>query len=151
MAVRRGRGKPTTQALPQALGMPDGAGGLKAREKGHDAAQGEEGRLEHDLTATGPFISSQPHGPLWKNYEIMEGGSKRSEKKWDFDISSKTHCNKVSRTCPDMVTISKGRTRHCCPNKQDKQPLTPRHLPDLQVGRAVQKPSPPRSQAIVNW
>lgn len=94
MAVRRRRGKTTTQALPQAFGALDGAGGLKAREKGHDAAQGEEGRLEHDLMATGPFVSSQPHGPLWKNYEILEGGSKRSEKKWDFDISSKTRCNK---------------------------------------------------------
>lgn len=48
-----------------------------------------------------------------------------------------------------MVTISKSRTRHCCPNKQDKWSLTPLHLPDLQLGRAVQKPSPPKSQGIV--
>lgn len=30
--------------------------------------------------ATGPSLSSQPDRPLWKNHEIMEGGSKRNEK-----------------------------------------------------------------------
>lgn len=43
------RGKITTQALPQAFGMLDRVGGLKAREKGRNAAQGEEGRLKRDL------------------------------------------------------------------------------------------------------
>lgn len=44
-----------------------------------------------------------------------------------------------------MVRIIKGRTRHCCPNKKDKWSLTPPHLP---LRKAVQKPSPPKSQAL---
>lgn len=55
MAVPRGRGKNTTQALPQAFSMPDGAGGPKAREKGHDTARGEEGRLKRDLNGHRSF------------------------------------------------------------------------------------------------
>lgn len=51
-----------------------------------------------------------------------------------------TAIKEVSR-CPAMGMVSKGRNRHCCPNKQNKGSLAPPHLPDLQLGKAGQKPS----------
>lgn len=43
------RGKITIQALPEVFGTLDRVGGLKVRENGRNAAQGEEGRLKRDL------------------------------------------------------------------------------------------------------
>lgn len=105
----------------------------------------EEGRLEHGLDGHRSFHFFSTRWITLENPEIMEGGSKRTEKNGILSLPAK-----LTVMCPDMGTNSKGRTRHCCPKEQDKWSLTP-HLPDLQLGRAVQKPSSPKPQGAVNW
>lgn len=100
--------------------------------------------------ATGPYgslcfpLNQMGH---WKKKEIMKGGKITPPQCWYFVVSSKAHCNK---RCPDMVTVSRGRDRHCCPNKQNKWLLTPSHLPDLQLGMEAQK-QPSKTPEHSQW
>lgn len=73
---RGARGKNTPRACPSPWHAGQGRG-LRAKGKGHDIAQGDEGRLECDLDADRSFCFLTT---MWAKIDIMEGGSERSEK-----------------------------------------------------------------------